>query len=261
MQLTSETIPRYTVLTRYVQTGLSLLCWCLAISAVALIDGGYWSTDAYGIAVGILTFIWLAYVMFVPARYPKYANGLAAVVGEVLINIFWFTSFIASAAQRGPESCNFRGWGNRYLKDWGSSCKVAKAYIAFAAITWLFFIFSTFFVIKTSIPHFKIGTNAVINAPVLVGGTLGAAVASDPEDPEAAERDLEGGLQPEETVHVSDEAEKEITVDPQVSQVDPHVSQVTTHTQDQETAQDLGTVKMPDETYQPYTSTLDTHNK
>lgn len=254
MQINQQTIPRYTVLTRYVQAGLSLLSWCLAISAVALIDGGYWSTDAYGIAVGIFTFIWLFYVMFIPARFPKYANGLAAVVGELLLNIFWFTSFIASAAQRGPESCNDRWWGgNKFLKDWGSSCKVAKAYIAFAAITWLFFIFSTTFVMMSAMPHFKAGSASVLNAPVVVGGTLGAAVAEDPdaaEDADAVERDLEGNLQPEETVHVSDGgAEKEVSPEPQATALPD------------EPNQDLGTVKMPDETYQPYTSTLDTHHK
>lgn len=251
MKFTSENIPRYTVLTRYVQAGLSLLSWCLAISAVALIDGGYWSTDAYGIALGILTFIWLGYVLLVPARYPQYTNGLASVVGELVMNIFWFSSFIASAAQRGPESCNtwntWGGWGlkNNGLKDWGTSCKVAKAYIAFAAITWLFFVFSTTFVMMSAMPLFKLGVDSVIKAPTLVGGTLGAAAAS-PE--EIVDRDLEGGLQPEETVHVSDGGEKEITA---VESTAPQLT--TTHTE--EPAQDLGTVQMPDETYQPYTTT------
>ncbi|KAG5368653.1 hypothetical protein CJU90_0869 [Yarrowia sp. C11] len=257
MQLTSETIPRYTVLTRYVQTGLTLLSWCLAISAVALTDSRfYWSTDAYGIAVGIFSFIWLAYVMFVTARYPKYANGMAMVVGEVLMNIFWFTSFIASAGQRGPERCGYSGWNNSWYSNWSSSCKVAKCYIAFAAITWLFFIFSTTFVIMSAMPYFKKGADAVVNAPVLVGGTL---AQSAPEDDEAADRDVEG-LQPEETVHVSDDAEKDIVADAQTTEV----SQVETHTAPvvgTDPNQDLGTVKMPDETYQPYTSTLDTHTK
>ncbi|KAG5360950.1 hypothetical protein CJU89_4051 [Yarrowia sp. B02] len=240
MPLTSEKLPRYTELVRYVQTGLALLSWCLAISAVALISGGYWSTDAYGIAVGILTFIFLFYVMFVPARYPKYANGMAAVAGELLMNVFWFTSFIASAAQRGPETCTDRGFNRGWLKDWGTSCKVAKAYIAFAAITWLFFIFSSTFVMMSAMPHFNKGASGVVNAPVNVGGTLGAAVAST--EGEGEPRDLEDNLQPEETVQV-DGPEKDLS--------EPEATQVTTQV---EADQDLGTVKMPDETYQPYTS-------
>lgn len=257
MKLSTQNAPNLNVLTRYVQAGLALLSWCLAISATALTNnawGGYLSSDAYAIFTGAATAIWLGYIMYAPARYPKYTNGVATVACELILNVFWFASFIASAADRGRWNCSIS------FRNYSHSCKVGKAYIAFAALTWLTFVFTTIFVMITLMPIVKGGMKAVLKAITQTGGTLlpGNTTETDEsgvfENSGNAEAQNDSDLTPEETVRVSDDNEKEITnVNEAPLTTDVPATNEQVLLPDPVYSGDIGTLKMPDTgAYQPH---------
>ncbi|KAK9389657.1 membrane-associating domain-containing protein [Lipomyces mesembrius] len=132
---------------RIAQVVLAIVCLGLAAETVSV-----YSNDAgYLIFVSVWTFLALAYIVFAPIYLSAAVFHRLAPYGvELLTNVFWFTAFIVMAAIYGPGSCS---WYHDYYYyyyprshhtgRYKTACETSKAAIAFAAINWLLFIFTS----------------------------------------------------------------------------------------------------------------------
>ncbi|KAK9346510.1 membrane-associating domain-containing protein [Lipomyces starkeyi] len=133
---------------RIAQVVLAIICLGLAAETVSV-----YSNDAgYLIFVSVWTFLALAYLVFAPIYWSRgVCHRLAPFGVELLTNVFWFTAFIVMAAIYGPGSCSwyhdyypgYYNWYGYHSGRYQTACETSKAAIAFAAVNWLLFIFTT----------------------------------------------------------------------------------------------------------------------
>ncbi|KAK9353856.1 membrane-associating domain-containing protein [Lipomyces doorenjongii] len=137
---------------RITQVVFAIICLGLAAETVSV-----YSNDAgYLIFVSAWTLLALAYIVFAPIYWSGGVFHRLAPFGvELLTNVFWFTAFIVMASIYGPGSCSWydddyyyyypgyhhpRGYHSGRYK---TACETSKAAIAFAAINWLLFMFTS----------------------------------------------------------------------------------------------------------------------
>ncbi|KAK9476531.1 membrane-associating domain-containing protein [Lipomyces japonicus] len=168
--------PRHGLGLRVAQAFFAIITLGLTASTVHDIQGG--GAAAYLLFVSLLTLLALAYLVFAPIYYPKFIHFWVffPFVVDLVLNVFWFTGFIAMAAIYGPYSCSAFGYYGGYYyyygsSRWSSGCKTGKAAIAMAAITWILFILSSIFLGLQTFRH---------------AGTSATAASGQPADAEKA---------------------------------------------------------------------------
>lgn len=86
----------------------------------------------YGVAVAVMSFIYLVAVFFTSFFLPDYYMAGPLLITESLFLIFWLTAFIALAAEFGRGSCDSLYWGRE-------PCRAGQAAIAMSAINMVLF--------------------------------------------------------------------------------------------------------------------------
>lgn len=117
----------------------------------------------------------LLYLIIIGALTFFISNVLligVVLIWELLITIFWFTSFIAIAATHGSDNCKYYvTYGYYYYGVDSSACKASKAAIAFAAINFVLFVISLLSLGFTSLSNIGINqlfnTKTTLNKPVM----------------------------------------------------------------------------------------------
>jgi hypothetical protein len=105
--------PLWLLIVRGFQFGLALLCLALGGS---LISVGYLDEEGLNVAVGVLTWLAVAYIVLsekVPALQVAY-HVIAVLVVEALMVILWLATFAATAARRSDFGSASGGGGGCY---------------------------------------------------------------------------------------------------------------------------------------------------
>ncbi|QLL33697.1 hypothetical protein HG536_0F00210 [Torulaspora globosa] len=85
------------------------------------------STADYGVAVSVMSLVYLIVIFFTSWFLGLYFMAGPVLICETLFLIFWLTAFVALAAEFGTGSCSALYWGK-------SACQAAQASIAMAAV-------------------------------------------------------------------------------------------------------------------------------
>ncbi|KAK9375426.1 membrane-associating domain-containing protein [Lipomyces chichibuensis] len=205
---------------RIAQVVLAIVCLGLAAETVSVS-----SNDAgYLIFVSVWTFLALAFLVFAPIYWTRgIFHRLAPLGVELLTNVFWFTAFIVMAAIYGPGSCSwYRDYNDnnyypRYYPYYSyrssrykTACQTSKAAIAFAAINWLLFIFTTvlmtaaLFGLRFSRTHAAAGPSDVESATPGVQTDAALGEKATGEDAPVGETAVPAYSAPTETPAVAD---------------------------------------------------------
>lgn len=89
-------------------------------------------TADYGVAVSVMSLVYLMAVFFTSWFVGDYFMAGPMLVCETLFVIFWLTAFVALAAEFGTGSCDALYWGK-------SACQAAQASIAMAGVCMVLF--------------------------------------------------------------------------------------------------------------------------
>lgn len=121
-----------------------------AVDKFARAGGFIWT-----IVVGIITVVYIPTLLALRVYSPGGLNPGAIVTVDSLLALFYFTAFIASAAQIGNTSCDFSFAGYYYVYAVNkNACQSSKAAVAFAAFNFALFTFTAailgLYVVKAS---------------------------------------------------------------------------------------------------------------
>ncbi len=126
---------------------------------------------SYTVFASVFTLLYL--IVFTILSFVSPLNIIIGVnvILEILITIFWFTSFISIAAIYGPSDCNYHysGWYYIYYIN-KNACQASKAAIAFAAVNFALFLVSALALSLTSISN--ISTDQLFQQNSISGASL-----------------------------------------------------------------------------------------
>ncbi|KAH3672112.1 hypothetical protein WICPIJ_010156 [Wickerhamomyces pijperi] len=112
-------------------------------------------SNIWSLIVSLISLIYLIVISVLGFYYKGYLIPGAIAIVESLIAIFYFTSFIAEAADFGGVNCslNYSGWLDNYyynvastIGGYSSACKTAKASIAFSCFNFVLFLLTSLLV-------------------------------------------------------------------------------------------------------------------
>lgn len=199
------------------------------MSAGAVHEFGSYDRTNFALAASVIALVYYIYTLLLPM-----IPAIGAIIMEVILMIFWLSSFAAVADVFGSVSCSYRGYYYSYVNK---GCKYSKAFIAFGVLSWVLSILTVALLVwKAIVPMYRTGgMSALTEKLVFSKGCLLLSAAYAPS--RGPVLDLEPGLGGPAEVASGDDSmpeHKAETLDPE-----PHVSEPTSpavaHTTDSTT--------------------------
>lgn len=126
--------------------GIQLLFSLIAMALAAAAVDKFLVSDSlrFMVATAVISLVYLIVVLSLALLTVNTLLSGVLLIVDALLTTFWFAAWIAVAATIGKYSCdggvNY-GWGYYYYDK--NACGAGKASIAFGAVNWLLFLFTT----------------------------------------------------------------------------------------------------------------------